>query len=469
MPDNELPDIKPPGKKPEIKPDNKANKYKILIVDDVPKNIQIVASILKTSGYSMAFAQDGPTALEQAQSNAFDLILLDIMMPGMDGFEVCRHLRKNPANMDVPVLFLTAKTETESIVNGFESGAMDYVIKPVNESELLARVKTHLELYASRKELIRINQQLNQEVKERMSVEYRFRSMYENAVQGMFQSTFSGRVTSLNPAYARILGYDSPEEVLSIENVAEAFYNDPKDRAEMVENLDKKGIITNYEVKIRRKDGGTGWIMVNARLAIDACGNKIIEGIVIDHTARKKAQEKLKKSREIFRYQAVHDNLTGLYNTRHLYKALDELIKTGSEKGLSFSLIFMDIDDFKKVVDYYGHLKGSQTLQELAGTIRESLEEPAYGVAYGGDEFVVVLPGFNKQQAVEKAEELRTRIRKTSYLTNHGHNVKIKASLGVASYPEDAEDTNGLLGLADQAMFNVKDRGKDAVLAFNGL
>ncbi|QTA79008.1 Two component system response regulator/histidine kinase [Desulfonema limicola] len=204
------------------------DKYKILIVDDVPKNIQVVASILQNQGYSMAFAQDGHTALEQVGSNAFDLILLDIMMPGMDGFEVCRQLRKKPGNKDVPVLFLTAKTETESIVNGFEAGAMDYVIKPVNEAELLARVKTHLELYRSRKELIEINQRLNEEIKERKIVEYRFRSMYENAVQGMFQSTFSGRITSLNPAYARILGYDSPDEVLNIDNVADVFYDTPR-------------------------------------------------------------------------------------------------------------------------------------------------------------------------------------------------------------------------------------------------
>ena len=448
---------------------NKTNKYKILIVDDVPKNIQVVASILQNQGYSMAFAQNGPTALEQAVSNAFDLILLDIMMPGMDGFEVCRQLRMNPANKDVPVLFLTAKTETESIVNGFEAGAMDYVIKPVNESELLARVKTHLELYRSRKELININQRLNEEIRERRKVEYRFQRMYENAVQGMFQSTISGRVTNLNPAYARILGYDSPEEVLNIENVAEVFYQVPQDRIDMINTLKKKGFITNYELRIRRKDGVLGWVMVNARLTHDTEGEKMIEGIVIDHTARKKAEEKLKKSREVFRYQAIHDNLTGLYNTRYFYNALKELVKNSAEKNSPFSLIFMDVDDFKKVVDFYGHLKGSQTLQELAGTIKESLEEPAYGVAYGGDEFVIVLPDFDKEQAVQKAEEICSKIHNTSYLTSHGHNVNISASLGIASYPEDAKDANGLLALADQAMFNVKDEGKNAVRATSGI
>ncbi|QTA79007.1 Putative PAS modulated diguanylate cyclase [Desulfonema limicola] len=237
----------------------------------------------------------------------------------------------------------------------------------------------------------------------------------------------------------------------------------------MINALQQKGFITNYELKFRRKDGVAAWVMVNARLTRDNEGEQIIEGIVIDHTARKKAEEKLRKSREIFRYQAIHDNLTGLYNTRYLYHALEELINSSLEKEIPFSLIFMDVDDFKKVVDFYGHLKGSQTLQEFAGTIRETLEEPAYGVAYGGDEFVVVLPGFDKKQAVQKAEELRARIRSTSYLTNHGHNVNISASFGIASYPEDAQDANGLLALADQAMFDVKDEGKNAVRASQAL
>ena len=128
--------------------EDKEKKSKILIVDDVPKNIQVVANILQGQGYSMAFAQDGPTALKMIQSTPFDLILLDIMMPEMDGLEVCRRLREFSDARDIPVLFLTAKTESESVVRGFESGAMDYVIKPVNEAELLARVRTHLMLYS---------------------------------------------------------------------------------------------------------------------------------------------------------------------------------------------------------------------------------------------------------------------------------------------------------------------------------
>ena len=323
---------------------NKNKKFKILIVDDNPKNIQLAANILQKEGYQMAFAQNGKSALSQAQSNRFDLILLDVMMPGMDGFAVCEQLRKNSANKDIPLIFLTAKNLSESIVRGFDLGAMDYVTKPFHGAELLARVKTHLELFRSKEELKKANQQLKNEIAERMQVE-----------------------------------------------------------------------------------------------------------------------EKLRKSEEKFRYLAVHDNLTGLYNTRYLYQALGELITASAADNIPFSLIFMDLDNFKQVVDAHGHLNGSQALAEVSSTIRESIVEPAYGVAYGGDEFLVVLPGFDKKQAMQKAEEIRSRMKGTVYLSNRGHKVSLQASYGVSTYPDDATDMTSLLAQADCAMFDIKAKGKDAV------
>jgi two-component system, sensor histidine kinase and response regulator len=132
-------------------------KFRILIVDDVPKNIQVAANILQQEGYQMAFAQNGKAAISQIQSNRFDLILLDIMMPGMDGFEVCRQLRENPETRNIPIIFLTAKTDTESILKGFEVGAVDYVTKPFNGSELSARVRTHLALKRAQEDLLEAN------------------------------------------------------------------------------------------------------------------------------------------------------------------------------------------------------------------------------------------------------------------------------------------------------------------------
>jgi len=120
------------------------NRFNILIVDDVPKNIQVAASILQSDSYHMAFAQDGPTALSQLESNRFDLILLDIMMPQMDGFEVCRRIRNRPAGRDTPIIFLTAKSMKEDRIEGLKIGADDYVTKPFSMEELLLRIEVFL-------------------------------------------------------------------------------------------------------------------------------------------------------------------------------------------------------------------------------------------------------------------------------------------------------------------------------------
>jgi diguanylate cyclase (GGDEF)-like protein len=182
--------------------------------------------------------------------------------------------------------------------------------------------------------------------------------------------------------------------------------------------------------------------------------------IIADYAAI--AVENMRRYREI-QNLAIHDDLTGLYNTRYLYKVLGSLVRTAEETRDPFSLIFMDIDHFKKVVDTYGHLKGSQAIQEVARTIRECLAEPAFGVAYGGDEFVAVLHRFDKVRAVKKAEEIRSRMKQTVYLANLGHQVSLSASFGIATFPDDATDVAGLLALADRAMFDVKETGKDAI------
>lgn len=130
-----------------------SKKFNVLIVDDISENIQMVANTLKEEGYQMAFALNGEDALSHTEAMSFDLILLDIMMPDMDGYEVCERLKKKPETKDIPIIFLTAKTDTESILKGFETGGVDYITKPFNGAELLARVKNHLELKRSREEI----------------------------------------------------------------------------------------------------------------------------------------------------------------------------------------------------------------------------------------------------------------------------------------------------------------------------
>ena len=160
---------------------------------------------------------------------------------------------------------------------------------------------------------------------------------------------------------------------------------------------------------------------------------------------------------------SLKDDLTGLYNTRFLYQRLNKIIEQSYQTGDHFSLIFIDIDNFKEIVDTHGHLNGSLVIHEVAQAILTTLHDPAFGVSYGGDEFVVVLPGFNSQQVKRKAEEIRKTISQTVYLPKQGLDIRLTASFGIATYPEDGKSITDLLGLADRAMFNVKYQGKNAV------
>ena len=291
----------------------------------------------------------------------------------------------------------------------------------------------------------------------------RYRTMYRNAVQGMYQSTLDGRILRVNPAFAAIFGFASTTELRSHPGGVTSLYKNSEDREAMLSVLQERHVVKNYEAEMINPTGKTIWALISARLAEDTQGNTIVEGILIDNTEKKSAEEKLRLSRERFRNLANRDSLTNLYNTRYLYSTLDSLIRYSKDTEQPFSLVFLDMDNFKRIVDTYGHLNGSQALKEVARTLKDNLAKPDFGVAYGGDEFVLVLPGKTKVEALEQIHAIRKRMKETTYLKNKGLTVHLSASFGVATFPDDADDRESLLALADDAMFSIKSRGKDAV------
>jgi diguanylate cyclase (GGDEF)-like protein len=227
--------------------------------------------------------------------------------------------------------------------------------------------------------------------------------------------------------------------------------------------VQKKGAVVNYELRLKRKDGKPVWVLANIRYIESDRGNAILEGILVDNTKKKALEKELRRDRKKFRNLAIHNNLTGLYNTRYLYQTLDKLIADRRLSREPFSLVFMDMDNFKHVVDTYGHLNGSQALKEVANTIKACINRPCFGVAYGGDEFVIVLPGFDKVKATEIVEQIRAKMKQTTYLTKAGHQVHLGASFGIATFPDDTDSREGLLALADQAMFHIKVTDKGSI------
>lgn len=182
------------------------------------------------------------------------------------------------------------------------------------------------------------------------------------------------------------------------------------------------------------------------------------------HLALYKTQQALRASQEKYRKLSYVDDLTGLYNTRYLYQALQQELKEHPRQPLS--IVFMDIDRFKQVVDTHGHLNGSRAIAELATVVKPFLPEGCFGVSYGGDEFVLVLAGHDSQAGALRAEQIRAAIAESHFLSEQQLQLRITVSCGVASYPEDAETMVDLLGNADHALFETKRRGKNSVVTY---
>jgi len=283
----------------------------ILIVDDQPANLKVLSDLLIESGFEVLVAKDGEKALKKLQKASPDLILLDIMLPGIDGFETCKRLKASSATADIPVIFMSALSDVVDKVTGLTIGGVDYITKPFQQEEVLARINIHLNLqYCSRK-LQEQNALLEREMSERQAAlhqreqaeaalrqaEEKYRSIFENAVEGIFQTTAEGCFISANPALARILGYESPEELIAQGSaLAQHLYVDPERRTEFLRLLHTSVKVEGFESQVYCKDGSTIWISESAHIVRGEAGDFLYyQGTVQDITERKHAQAALRE------------------------------------------------------------------------------------------------------------------------------------------------------------------------------
>lgn len=454
-----------------------SEKERILIVDDTPANIDVLGAIL-TDEYDISVAVSGPMAIDIAGSEpAPDLILLDIMMPQMDGYEVARHLKAGQKTSRIPIIFVTAKIEDADEAFGFEIGAVDYIRKPVNASVTRARVKSQLELKKYRDRLTRLVEEKTSEVRtsrERLESEQQklqraqedlldnkamahkhqvyFRELFMNSPYGIVLVGQDNRIISSNNSYSRLLGY-SIGEILNSE-----FPGFPVDGQTEGPHKDlvKKafnGETTCVETLCLHKKGYR--IPISA-LAYPVRINNRVQGVFVFYeniSQRKLFEEKLK-------HQAYHDTLTGIPNRLLFSERLDYALDKQKEfPEFKFAVLLLDLDRFKSINDTLGHQSGDELLQMVSARIKDCLRVDDTLARLGGDEFAVLLPDIQDHHQIAVIAERITRATESAFIIQN-QEVHVSASIGIVEQTQVYENANHLIRDADLAMYHAKDSGK---------
>ena len=454
---------------------NHFDKRKILIVDDVPTNITVLTEILMPD-YKMVCATNGKDALKLAASSAPDLILLDIMMPDMDGYETCRQLKLNDSTKNIPVIFLTAKKEEEDEVKGLELGAVDYISKPFSSVILKHKARIHIELKLHRENLEQIirertieisksHHKLHQEITERIQVQKAlieqrayFLQLFENSPQAIMIVEPDGKVIEVNKGFEKIFGY-------AVKEVKGKYSKNlivPEDMVAEDETFHQNILSGKIISKETFRTHKNRTLIPVAFLGYPAVVKDQIEGLFIlyrDISERKKFEAQML-------HQSFHDSLTGIPNRALLMERLTRsLERSKRRKEYQFAVLMIDLDNFKSVNDSIGHLAGDKFLIQFSDQIKQCIRSTDTIARMGGDEFAVLLEEFNSPREVFKIAKRISRIAKSSFFIERNE-IKISASIGIVIETKSYDRAENILRDADIAMYRVKETGKSSFRIF---
>ena len=294
--------------------------------------------------------------------------------------------------------------------------------------------------------------------------EAKYRDIFENAVEGIFQTTRDGRCVSANPSLARILGYGSPHELMeSVVDIATHLYAHEHRRAEFVQLMEEHSAVTDFVSQVYRKNGTLVWISENARAVRGDDGQTLYyEGTVEDITERKVLEAERAVQLADALQRADHDPLTGLLNHRAFHRALEQEADRALREGVGLAVAVLDLDNFKFFNDAYGHAVGDDVLRQIAGALAASCRSYDTLARFGGDEFALLMPGMDAAQAGEFAERLRARAQNLGFQPEGSDTVvPLGLSVGVAIFPEDGPGRLEALACADARLLRAKGGGQD--------
>lgn len=419
----------------------------ILLVDDDPVARLLTASVLEQQHFDVQQAGSGQEALKLFSSISCDCVLLDALMPGMDGFAVCEALRRLPAGANVPVLMLTGLDDEDSIARAYEAGASDFFVKSSQWTLLAQRARYMLRAGRMRTELEHSRAKLAkaQRIARLGSWEWDLASGCINASDICFAMTGMEPVSAPVPA-AQFFRSLAPADAAVLFDAAQG--------------LRESGGEIDLEVRILPADGAELTVHIEAEAEFDAQGRVIaIAGTTQDITQRKRAEEQILSL-------ANYDSLTGLPNRRLFREILGNAVEAAGNVPGNLAALFVDLDRFKYVNDTQGHGAGDALLREVAERLSQCVrwrEDSRDIVArIGGDEFVVLLTNLTDTRMAQRVAERMLEALRLPFIINGAENL-VSASIGIARYPEDGADADALLRSADAAMYSVKAQGRNGV------
>ena len=454
---------------------------RVLVVDDILPNVKLLEAKLSSEYYDVLTATNGLEALEKVASQSPDIVLLDVMMPGMDGFEVCRRIKENPATAHIPVVIVTALTDASDRIKGLEAGADDFLSKPLNDIALMSRVRS----------LVRLKMTVDEwRVRENTATQL---GVVDRAANAMSEPVENAKILVIEDQ-----SYESKKfiDTLGVDN----------DSVEIVESgILAMGKINGGEydliavsLNLKNEDGlrlcshlrsseRTRSIPI-LMIANEDDMPRIAHGLEIGahdyilrpvdrnellarvrtQIRRKRFQERLRSNFELSLSMALTDPLTGLYNRRYFDVHLQKLLQKNETSRKSMAVLLLDIDHFRDFNNVHGHAVGDAVLKIFAQRILDSLRSFDLVARLGGEEFVVILPDVSTEMAYFIGERLRRSISDEPFSCNvEGGTVQVTTSLGATIVHPGFSDVKAILKQADDALYQAKNSGRNMVV-FDG-
>lgn len=440
----------------------------VLIVDDNPNNLQVLMALLEQAGYKVRPALSGEVALRAVEVSLPDLILLDVRMPGIDGYETCRRLRANEKSRDIPVIFISAMNDMEDKLQGFRAGGVDYIAKPFQSEEVLARVTTHVQLSRIRAHM---ESMVNERTLQLSQSESRYRVLFEDSpIAILVFDTDSLEILAVNSGFTRILGY-SVEEAIGRSLDFASTANQKKSLRSLIGSLTEHSKEAAYTGRLQFYHREGEVVDIEGVLqTVEYVGHRAQMLMLQDVTAGRLAEERLQLAAKEHQTQleqtANYDALTGLPNRAQLTERMRQGVEQVKRTGSSMAVCYLDIDAFKTINETYGKAFGDLLLLNMAESLRCGLRGGDTLARIGGDEFAVILLGVNNDDELNQVLN-RILARLSEPFVEEGVTLSLSASIGVAVYPLDDVDPDTLLRHADQAMVMAKQSGKGRWMRFD--